>query len=372
MPPKKQPTVWKAEPHTIAKIEILEKYLERWFTILGMSARGNDLLYVDGFSGPGRYTNYPTGSPIAALRAAAKVRSSMGARWTAGDIHCAFVESDLKRFEHLRDHLEVFSSVEGLVVHLFHDTFVNGLVSLKTQLPHFFSTSRPLMVFIDPFGATGAPYSVVSDLLSSGRSEVLINFDTDAVVRIFEAGTGAGHERILRDIYGDDSWKELEQYRGSFTELCRLAVANYKRRLRSIAGVKYVFAFEMRDRSNTLEYHLVFASQHPKGLQKMKEAMQEIDQAGDYTFSDGHVGRQTLFRFDDPQAFATVLHSEFSGRTAPYEEVIDYALNETPFTNAKKMLRLLEKQNLIQVESTDSKRKRGTFPEQSVKRIIFS
>jgi len=372
VPPKKQPTIWKAEPHTIAKIEILENYLERWFAILGRSARGSDLLYVDGFAGPGRYMNYPTGSPIAALRASTKARSAMGASWAAGDIHCAFVESDLKRFEHLRDHLDAFSSFERLIIHLFHDTFVNGLSSLKTQLPYFFSTSRPVMAFIDPFGATGAPYSIVSDILSSERSEVLINFDTDAVVRIFEAGTSSGHERVLRDIYGDDSWTELEQYRGSFTELCRLAVAIYKRRLRSITGIKYVFAFEMRDRANTLEYHLIFASQHPKGLEKMKEAMKELDQAGDYVFSDGNIDRPILFRFDDPNVFATALRREFSGRTVSYPEVIDYALNETPFINAKRMLRVLEQQSLIQVLSSDVKRKRGTFPEKSVTHIIFS
>jgi hypothetical protein len=55
MPPKKLPTVWTAPPHTIAKIEMLRAYLVAWFQILGRSRRGEDLLYVDGFAGPGEF-----------------------------------------------------------------------------------------------------------------------------------------------------------------------------------------------------------------------------------------------------------------------------------------------------------------------------
>jgi hypothetical protein len=51
--------VWPAEPHTIAKIAMLRKYLFQWFSILGTSAffRGKDLWYIGGFAGPGEYTN---------------------------------------------------------------------------------------------------------------------------------------------------------------------------------------------------------------------------------------------------------------------------------------------------------------------------
>ena len=48
------PTVWKAEPHTIAKIDMLESYLYVWFSVLGRAFPGQDLWYVDGFSGPWR------------------------------------------------------------------------------------------------------------------------------------------------------------------------------------------------------------------------------------------------------------------------------------------------------------------------------
>ena len=58
-------TVWGIDPHTQAKHEILRRYLGAWFPIL---SRYNDrIVYIDGFSGPGRYKGGDPGSPFVAL-----------------------------------------------------------------------------------------------------------------------------------------------------------------------------------------------------------------------------------------------------------------------------------------------------------------
>ena len=91
--------VWKAEPHTIAKTEVLRAYLVAYFQILGTSKPRQTILYVDGFAGPDEYTNFPHGSPTAALIAAQEAITNSQRRWIAGEIHCAFIEPDPKRFE---------------------------------------------------------------------------------------------------------------------------------------------------------------------------------------------------------------------------------------------------------------------------------
>jgi len=68
MPSFKPTDLWNADPHTLAKIEIVRRYLFLWFRILGTSS--NRLVYIDGFSGPGRYLNSDQSSPIAALTSA--------------------------------------------------------------------------------------------------------------------------------------------------------------------------------------------------------------------------------------------------------------------------------------------------------------
>jgi three-Cys-motif partner protein len=363
--------LWKAPQHTLAKISILQAYLTRWFEILGRSKSRRDLWYIDGFAGPGEYTNSPTGSPVAAITSASEALQNVGSQWRAGDIHCVFIEEDPERFNHLKNKLGTTVNPQKIHAHFFNSTFVDGLSALRRQAHNPFSPPSPLFAFVDPFGATGVPFSDIKDLLSRESSEVLINFDSDGIVRIFLAEEAANHEEILNEVFGDDSWRtELAKHRVSH-ERYRGVLALYKQKLLALPKVRYVFAFEMRSAKNTIDYHLVFASQHPLGLVKMKEAMKTIDSSGEFCFSDAHLHQSKMFRFDEPSAYSPQLFEQFRGRVVKYPELNDYALNETPFTNPKSMLKDLEGKDLIQVRSGDPKRRKGTFNEENLIDITF-
>lgn len=371
MSAKKTSVLWKAEPHTLAKISILQAYLSRWFEIFGRSKFRQNLWYVDGFAGPGEYTNSPTGSPMAAISAASEALQSVGAQWKAGNIHCVFVEQDPKRFSHLKNKLDATINNPKIETHFFNSSFVDGLSALRNQTSNPFFPPSPLFAFIDPFGAKGVPFGDVKYLLSREAAEVLINFDSDGIGRIFRAEEAANHETILNEIFGDDSWKtELAKHRVSH-ELYRGVLDLYKQKLRALPNVRYVFAFEMRSAKNIIDYHLVFASQHYLGLEKMKDEMKKIAINGDYCFSDAHLDQTSLFRFDEPSAYSPQLFEQFRGRMVKYPELNDYALNESPFTNPKSMLKDLEKKGMIQVNSSDPKRRKGTFNEEKLIGITF-
>lgn len=209
MPPKKFPTIWDAPPHTIAKIEMLQAYLVVWFQIFGRTRAKQELLYVDGFAGPGEYQNYATGSPLAALTAAKKAIELTGTSWIAGDVHCAFIEPDADRFKNLQQKLTLLEKPANILIHSYPETFTRGLQSIKKDISQPFTNQHPLFVFIDPFGATGVPFSAVSELLKSPCSEVLINLDADGIARIFKAGESADHEKNLNEIFAGDEWKPL-------------------------------------------------------------------------------------------------------------------------------------------------------------------
>jgi len=375
VPTKQCDTVWKAEPHTIAKVKLLSAYLKAWFSILGTtrSRRGQEILYVDGFAGPGEYTNYASGSPIEAVNAAISARISHHQKWTAGDIYCAFVDQDMDRIEHLKRRLGTVKKHRNVHVSTYAMTFVDGLSAIRAEHPHPFAQNPPLFVFIDPFGATGAPFTAVAEILRSRSSEVLINLDADGIARIFCAGKDAKRDDLLTEIFGDASWQTSLSLRASFDVLCRQILDLYKRRLRLLSGIGYVFAFEMRGKADSLNYFLVFASGHPLGLEKMKEAMKSIDQSGTYAFCDANVGQSLLFRFDDPADFARRMFDHFRGERATRLELWDYALNDTPFINPKQMLKWLENNDSIaDVELLPGKKRRkGTFSEDAVAAVLF-
>lgn len=372
MPSRKHGVVWEAKPHTLAKIAILADYIHQWTQILGRSRRGQDLVYVDGFAGPGEYTNHPEGSPIAALRSVTDALSLAGSGWIAGDVHCAFIEADHARMEHLRSRVRQLELHRRVKAHLIEASFTEGLVRLRSQTPRAFSSAHPLLIFVDPFGATGAPFGVVANILGSPCSEVLVNLDADGIGRIFQAGETARAEDRLTEVFGDISWRTALSRDVPFSALCRQVLDLYKAQLRSLPNCRYVFSFGMRTSSSAINYYLVFASQHHRGLEKMKEAMRRVDQYGDFSFTDTRVGDRPLFRLDDPEVYARRLLEAFRGREVSYGELRDYALNETPFVNPKQMLRCLEQGDLLVVRSRNPRRRRGDFPEETTVSIGFA
>lgn len=366
----KNPT-WNAKPHTIAKIAILKSYLDAYFPILGQSKFDQDLVFIDGFAGPGEYNNYPEGSPIAALNSAIKVRSSLDSRWRAGKIHFAFIEKERPQYEHLLQKTDEFKDYElirsgKIKIHCFSKSFEDGIPEVKQQLPNAFY-KWPLFAFIDPFGATGAPFSSIAEILQSPCSEVLINLDTDGIARNF----WAGNENTLTRVFGDNSWQQHLSPDPSSHETCERILELYKKKLRALPGVRYVFSFEMRSaRVGLVNYHLVFASKNPLGLDKMKEAMRKIDPHGSYQFCDAEVGQGKIFRFDDVEDWAPAFYKKFAGRPVPKNEIWDYALLETPFGWPNKVLSFMEKHGMIiSVESTEPRK--SSFDRKKIVSVTF-
>lgn len=368
MPAGPKDTIWKAEPHTVAKIDILEAYLVAYFQILGRTRPNQKILCVDGFAGPNKYTNRLFGSPAAALSAAETAITKTGDAWLAGKIYFAFVEQDKARYDVLRQRLPQPTS--HIHVYTYNTEFTRALPLIKQVVPEPFHSDCPLFVFIDPFGVTGAPFQNVAEILNSPCSEVLINLDADGVGRNFKANNDA----VLTDIFGDTSWKTELCDDLPFDMLCRKVLQIYKNRLRTLPNVRYTFEVEMQGANGTLNYFLVFASKHPLGLMKMKEAMKSIAQNGTYKFADADVWQTALFRFDEPEAYHMKLYEAFKHSQVEYDsrddDVTAFALNDTPFVDAKSMLTLLEKEGLVTAISSNPKRRRGTF-DKTVSAINF-
>lgn len=167
------------------------------------------------------------------------------------------------------------------------------------------------------------------------------------------------HFKVLFDS-GNDSQK-----------LHREILALYKRQIRTIPGMKYIWQFGMRGKNDLLNYYLVFATKNQRGMVKMKEAMKRISQDGSYTFSDASVGQEhMMFDKDDDVVFAECLWEKFFDRKVEYDETVDYALNETPFLNPKSMLAVLEEQGRLRVNGKPN-RKPGTFPKEKIESLEF-
>ena len=163
-------TVWDLEPHTQAKHELLKRYLQAWMVILSQG-RFPEILYIDGFAGPGEYAGGEAGSPIIALDTALGFKPPLTAK-----VHFLFVEKDDTRADHLRKQVALRALPANFSV------IVEGGITFEAafekRYSEFVRNGRlmPTFAFIDPFGWTGAPFSLVKKILAQRSCEVFVNF----------------------------------------------------------------------------------------------------------------------------------------------------------------------------------------------------
>src|SRR5215831_14874407 len=110
MPAGPAEAIWPLEPHTLAKHEILRRYLAAWFPI--MSKWNSRLIFFDGFAGPGIYRDDEIGSPLIALQVLIE-HSYFPSFGNGTDYMFLFCESDPARFNSLQLQLEAYQQRLG-------------------------------------------------------------------------------------------------------------------------------------------------------------------------------------------------------------------------------------------------------------------
>ena len=370
---KKHPIIWDADPHTIAKIAILKNYLSAWFPIVGSRFSG-PLVYIDGFAGPGYYKNNQEGSPLAALRIFQSYLAKNDPPLKIRSVYAVFIEADKKRFEVLAEQTAPFESNGAVKLQRLNLPFATAMREImnEPEMAPAFKGGQPLFVFADPYGGTGILFSIFEEFLQSSGSELLLNFDADGIARI-HAGQNPNWETQLDEVYGGRCWEETLEVPGiSLARKAERALELYQRQLLKIAGVDFVWSFEMRGKNDKINYYLVFATRNRLGMEKMKEAMRQLDKTGGYRFSDAHVGQDMLFREDSIDVFANRLHAHFIGKDVSYGDVDRFALCDSPFTNPKSMLIFLSRAGrVVAFPKAGCNLRKHSFPEESVQYVSF-
>ncbi len=345
------------ESHTKDKHVILENHLKAWFPIL--SSKFGRVVYLDGFAGPGRYTKGEKGSPVIALKTVTEhiFNKKFGA------ITFAFIEKEPKRAKKLRevlkDEFPKISEKWNYQVHEggFDETINETLDSLdKDNLK-----LAPTFAFIDPFGYKHFPMNTIARLMSHERCEVLITFMIDYINRF-----GEYQKDSLDELFGDTSWRQTKIPKEP--KLRREFFLNhYTDQLKKIAKVKFTRTFEMVRSDGHTEYFLVFGTNHPKGMEVMKNAMYKADERGTYRFSDREDPNQTFLTdvVEDSEIAnaAKIVFDKFKGQKVYVPTIKNFVWAETRFRYKKAILENLENREKPTIKVSGRKVKSFNYPE---------
>lgn len=352
----------KMTPHTAAKHSILRRYLECWFPILG---HAGSVAYVDGFAGPGKYPTGEDGSPIIALGAASDKIGHLG--------HGAqfwFVENNPDTATLLQGEIERIRKdlPDGLRVHdVVREDFEVGFKGIVSKL----RTERgmtPTFAFVDPFGYSDTTMKTFVDFLANPHCEIFFTFMAPSVAR-FTTLQNENHFETLDALFGSDAWKGCDDKDGRGKIRC--LVEAYSEQL--CRDVKYVKIFEMLDENQYPKYSLVFATNHIKGLEVMKDAMYAVARDFSFSFSDArHPNQRGLFPSDENDEWvadaADALYKNFRGQTVSKQSVKEYVIADTRYRFRAPILSSLEDASppKITVLHSGKKRRAHTYPEGSM------
>jgi three-Cys-motif partner protein len=340
--------LWRRDPHTAAKHEILRRYLGAWFPKLRWAKR---VLFVDGFAGPGEYEGGEPGSPLIALETALKHRHDL----SSCELVFYFIEEREDRCEHLVQVVKSMDLPPHVKVYVEQGKFADSFGRVLTAIEEDKKTLAPALVMVDPFGVKGLPMAIMKRIAVQKRSEILVSFMYESMSRFLGTREFESH---LDDLFGTGEWRAAVAMSGSDKRQFLLDL--YQEQLKS-SGFRHVTAFELLDKRNRTEYYLIHATKSMDGLSAIKEAMWKIDPSGRYQFSDATKGRGQL----------SLLHADFEplrqqvlGRFAGCREVRmsdlkEFVLVETPFLEThliQKVLRPLERDKKITVRRPPERR----------------
>ncbi len=347
---KKSKITWELDPHTQAKHTILRKYLDAWLPI--MTSVSGEVLYIDGFAGPGEYKGGEDGSPIIALKAVLEHHATMKAKFIF-----RFIEAKKNRFNHLQQKIGEMELPNNLEYKCIPGKFDETMSEILNYLDE---QNIPTFAFIDPSGYSHTPFEVIKRIMSHDKYEILITFMYEEINRFVDHPDPREAEYRNR-LYGTDRWQEARKIKNP-QDRKQFLHNLYKEQLENEARVKYVRSFEMINKGNRTDYYLFFGTNNKTGLKKMKEAMWRVDPLGAFQFSDATANPNQLLLFELKPNFSLLkkmILDKFRGQEVFVEDIDDFVLVHTPFINFKRtVLEPMEKASSPEIKVVHSSRKK--------------
>lgn len=335
--------LWERDPHTAAKHILLRRYLSAWFPIMAKHFRDDGITFLDGFAGPGEYTNSQESSPAIAMAQAMRVEIAS----LRTPIRLVSIEEDRRRAMHLKtllaNRFPQSSRPAELVTRIHHgkcgDLYERAIAAVG-------GWAGPVFANLDGWGAD-VDLAIVRRIAQQQSSEVLVTFKDQFFIRFANGEQEAG-ERV----FGHSDWRKVNQL--STFEKKPFLLGLYRQCLHD-AGFPYVLTFEMIDEGGHSLY-LFFGTTSRVAVRKFKDGLWEVDGVAGQRFRDPRDRNQMSFDILKPDftPLANSIIERLEVRNHDMAELCRHALLETIYkdTHVKPVVDSLLAQRRVELVRT--------------------
>lgn len=249
----------KQEPHSAAKSAIVADYFAAWAKILAKS--NSRILYLDFFSGPGKYDDGSESTPLLVLR---KIVDSPD---LSAKVITIFGDKEPENAARLQ---EAIAALPGIARLKFPPIVRAGEFTKELQEQLAGLTLVPTLMFLDPFGYKTVNVDVIRAIIQNHGSECIFFFNYN---RVMPAITNPGVRHLVDAIFGTHRVTELQSiFESADDDAKENAVVNALRNSMREIGGGYTLPFRFTKDGHTT-HHLVFVSTHHLGHDIMKQIM---------------------------------------------------------------------------------------------------
>lgn len=271
--------VYEGREHSLIKHELLKGYLEVLLCIVGVSGV-KEFTYVDCFAGPwGDESESLSGTSIAiSLEILAKVKKTLA---EVHHIHGAkfrtiYVEENKKSHKRLEEYLQN-NCPDGIEWHALRGDYSEK----QDEILQLCGDKSFVFFFIDPKGWLDVGIPKLIKLLRRPKSEYLITFMFDFLNRAIGMADFRTQVAQMLGELSEQDYREMEAL--SAQERADWVVRKYREQLKAAMRLKgglplrSFHAEVLHKDKNRVLYHLVYLTQHHKGIVKFAEASERVD-----------------------------------------------------------------------------------------------
>jgi three-Cys-motif partner protein len=258
-----------------------------WFPIMSKQYSREGITFLDGFAGPGEYTNSPESSPVIALTQACRpdvVQHRAPTRF-------AFIDEDVRRTQNLGRVIDTRFPLESRPSHVTLEVTHGQCHEVYEQtLNRLGAFGGPILANLDGWGAD-THYSVVQRIASHRSSEVIVTFQGQFFYRFADVTEDQGNA-----VFGNTDWKAVTGQPSD--EKKAFLAALYRQRLLD-AGFRFVLPFEMIDESGHSLFQF-FGTKNQTAVERFKDGLWKVDGLGGQRFRDPRQTNQLAFDIEEP------------------------------------------------------------------------